>query len=73
MTKLFCGIDVAKYEHVASIYDPVNGELVLDSLHFDNNAKGFKCQPAFFIHSLANEKRASRHENAPTKIFSNCL
>lgn len=42
MTKLFCGIDVAKFEHVASIYDPSNGEIVLDSLHFDNNVKGFK-------------------------------
>lgn len=42
MTKLFCGIDVAKYEHVASIYDPSTGEIVLDSLHFDNNDKGFK-------------------------------
>lgn len=42
MTKLFCGIDVAKYEHVASIYDPVNGEYILDSLHFENNDKGFK-------------------------------
>lgn len=42
MTKLFCGIDVAKYEHVASIYNPVTGEIILDSLHFDNNDKGFK-------------------------------
>lgn len=42
MTKLFCGIDVAKYEHVASIYDPSTGEIILDSLHFDNNDKGFK-------------------------------
>ena len=42
MTKLFCGIDVAKYEHVASIYDPSTGEIILDSLHFDNNVKGFK-------------------------------
>ena len=42
MTKLFCGIDVAKFEHVASIYDPSNGEIVLDSLHFDNSVKGFK-------------------------------
>ena len=32
MTKLFCGIDVAKYEHVASIYDPSTGEIMLDSL-----------------------------------------
>lgn len=42
MTKVFCGIDVAKYEHVASIYNPVTGEIILDSLHFDNNDKGFK-------------------------------
>ena len=42
MKRLFCGIDVAKYEHVASIYDPVSGEYILDSLHFENNEKGFK-------------------------------
>lgn len=42
MTKLFCGIDVAKYEHVASIYNPSTGEIILDSLHFENNDKGFK-------------------------------
>lgn len=42
MTKVFCGIDVAKYEHVASIYNPVTGEIILDSLHFNNNDKGFK-------------------------------
>lgn len=42
MTKVFCGIDVAKYEHVASIYNPTTGEIILDSLHFDNNDKGFK-------------------------------
>lgn len=42
MTKLFCGIDVAKFEHVASIYDPPSGEIILDSLHFDNNDKGFQ-------------------------------
>lgn len=42
MTKVFCGIDVAKYEHVASIYNPSTGVLELDSLHFDNNDKGFK-------------------------------
>lgn len=41
MTKLFCGIDVAKFQHVASIYNPSIGEIVLDSLHFDNNDKGF--------------------------------
>ena len=42
MTKLFCGIDVAKYEHVASIYNPSTGEIILDSLQFENNDKGFK-------------------------------
>ena len=39
--RLFCGIDVAKHEHVASIYDPASGEYILDSLHFGNNGKGF--------------------------------
>ena len=38
---VYLGIDIAKYEHVASIYDPSSGELILDSLHFDNNIKGF--------------------------------
>ena len=42
MTILFCGIDVAKFEHVASIYDPSTGEIILDSLHFSNDDKGFK-------------------------------
>lgn len=42
MTRLFCGIDVAKFEHVASIYDPSTGEYILDSLHFENNEKGFE-------------------------------
>lgn len=42
MTNLFCGIDVAKFEHVASIYDPSAGEIILDSLHFTNDDKGFK-------------------------------
>ena len=41
MKRLFCGIDVAKYEHVASIYDPATGEYILDSLHFGNDEKGF--------------------------------
>ena len=36
------GIDVAKYEHVASILDSKTGELVVDSFHFDNSLKGFK-------------------------------
>ncbi len=39
---LYVGIDIAKYSHVVSIYDPSTGELILDSLHFDNNLKGFK-------------------------------
>ncbi len=39
---VYVGIDIAKYEHVASIYEPSSGELILDSLHFDNNLKGFK-------------------------------
>ena len=38
----FVGIDIAKYEHVASVYNSITGELVIDSLHFDNNDKGFK-------------------------------
>ncbi len=42
MKRLFCGIDVAKYEHVVSIYDPSTGEYILDSLHFENNEKGYK-------------------------------
>jgi len=42
MTYAFCGIDVAKYEHVASVYNPQSGELLIDSLHFENNDKGFK-------------------------------
>lgn len=41
MTKLFCGIDVAKYKHVASIYNLSTGEIILDSIHFDNNGQGF--------------------------------
>ena len=41
MTKLFCGIDVAKYKHVASIYNLSTGEIILDSIHFDNNDQGF--------------------------------
>lgn len=35
------GIDIAKYEHVVSIQDSSTGELIVDSLHFDNNLKGF--------------------------------
>ena len=42
MTHYFVGIDIAKYEHVASIYDSLTGEYLLDSLHFANDLKGFK-------------------------------
>ena len=35
------GIDIAKYEHVVSILDSLTGELIVDSLHFDNSLKGF--------------------------------
>lgn len=38
----YVGIDVAKFEHVATILNSITGELVLDSFHFDNNIKGFK-------------------------------
>ena len=42
MTRYFIGVDIAKYEHVASIYDSFAGEYILDSLHFTNDSKGFK-------------------------------
>lgn len=35
------GIDIAKFEHVVSILDSFTGELIVDSLHFDNSLKGF--------------------------------
>lgn len=38
---IFVGIDVAKYFHVASAFDSISGEMVLDSLRFDNNDEGF--------------------------------
>ena len=38
----YVGVDIAKYEHVATIIDSKTGELLVDSLHFDNNLKGFK-------------------------------
>ena len=38
----YVGVDIAKYEHVASVLDGSTGEFLLDSLHFDNNLKGFK-------------------------------
>lgn len=37
----FVGIDIAKFGHVASILDSSSGELIVNSLHFDNNIKGF--------------------------------
>ena len=55
MTKLFCGIDVAKFEHVASIYDPSTGEIILDSLHFDNSVKGFKSLLSQFLLYLSTK------------------
>ena len=53
MKRLFCGIDVAKYEHVVSIYDPSTGEYILDSLHFENNEKGYNS----LVSSLLKLKR----------------
>lgn len=38
----YVGVDIAKYEHVASIVDSKTGELIVDSYHFDNSLKGFK-------------------------------
>ncbi len=35
------GVDIAKFEHVVSILDSLTGELIVDSLHFDNSLKGF--------------------------------
>lgn len=35
------GVDIAKFEHVVSILDSLTGELIIDSLHFDNSLKGF--------------------------------
>lgn len=37
----YVGVDIAKYEHVASVLDSTTGEFLVDSLHFDNNLKGF--------------------------------
>lgn len=39
---LFVGIDIAKYDHVASAYDSATGELVIDSLVFNNNDECFQ-------------------------------
>ena len=66
---IYVGIDIAKYEHVASIYDPSKGELILDSLHFDNNLKGFKSllsKLKSFLKSdvvIAFESTAHYHQN----------
>ena len=38
----YVGVDIAKYEHVASILDSETGEYIVDSLHFANDLKGFK-------------------------------
>lgn len=38
----YVGVDIAKFEHVATIIDSATGELIVDSLHFDNSLKGFK-------------------------------
>lgn len=51
----FVGIDIAKYEHVASILDSATGEFLVDSLHFDNNSKGFKLL-------LSNLSKLSRND-----------
>ena len=37
----FVDIDVAKYTHVFSCINSINGELIHDSISFDNNSKGF--------------------------------
>ena len=37
----FIGIDVAKYTHVFSCIDSTTGELIHNSISFDNNSKGF--------------------------------
>jgi transposase len=38
----YVGVDIAKYEHVASILDSGSGELRLDSFRFGNDLKGFE-------------------------------
>lgn len=55
MTRYFVGIDVAKYEHVASIYDSLTGEYILDSLHFANDSKGYKSLSAHLSKLNRNE------------------
>ena len=37
----FVGIDVAKYTHVMSCIDSTTGELIHDSISFDNSSKGY--------------------------------
>lgn len=37
----FISIDAAKYEHIASCYSHSTGELIVNSLHFNHNDKGF--------------------------------
>ena len=37
----FIGIDVAKYTHVFSCIDSTTGELIHDSISFDNSSKGY--------------------------------
>ena len=51
----YVGVDIAKFEHVASILDSKTGELVLDSFHFENSIKGFK-------ELLSNFRRKTRLE-----------
>ena len=66
---IYVGIDIAKHEHVASIFDPSTGELILDSLHFDNNIKGFNLllsKLKLFKNSevvIAFESTAHYHQN----------
>lgn len=38
----YVGIDIAKFEHVASILNSKTGELLLDSFRFENSIKGYK-------------------------------
>ncbi len=38
----YVGVDIAKYEHVASVLDSESGELRLNSFRFNNDLKGFE-------------------------------
>lgn len=49
----YVGVDIAKYEHVASVLDSGSGELRLDSFHFDNDLKGFES----FLSNLSKFKK----------------